>query len=47
VGAGWDISRIFMALAVPTLLAGLALVCKGLRYRAAGVDMRGVVVGAH
>lgn len=33
LGAGWDISRIFMTLAVPTPLAGLALAFKCLRYR--------------
>ena len=32
LGAGWDISRIFMALAIPALAAGLAVGLKGIRY---------------
>jgi len=47
LGAGWDISRIFMALAVPTLLAGLALAFKCLRYREVHEPAAGDVVGAH
>jgi MFS transporter, AAHS family, 4-hydroxybenzoate transporter len=47
LGAGWDISRIFMALALPTLLAGLALVLKSLRYREARDVQLGDIVAAH
>jgi AAHS family 4-hydroxybenzoate transporter-like MFS transporter len=47
LGAGWDISRIFMALAVPTLLAGMALAFKCTRYREGHDVSAGDVVAAH
>jgi AAHS family 4-hydroxybenzoate transporter-like MFS transporter len=47
LGVGWDISPIFMVLAVPTLLAGLALAFKCMRYREGHDESAGDLVAAH
>ena len=47
LAAGWDISRIFMTLAVPALAAGVALAAKGLRYAQPPQRLPGDVATSH
>jgi AAHS family 4-hydroxybenzoate transporter-like MFS transporter len=44
LSAGWSISEIFMALALPSLFAGVALAWKGRRYGSAHLaELDGVI----